>query len=181
MVTKHLEKLQQEKEKQGFAKMQALHPSIGPTVCAIALEEADWVVEAAHELLSRFEEENKERIALLLLVSSCSSFRCVICWYAQLAFPAASTSLLCHLHAASDILHTGSLKNLSCACQITFQIACTSFLRMTLRSIGVSACVLCSTEKGWSFEGCLSSPSQANWRPHGHSFSFCGWQKAQTL
>ncbi|KAL0043136.1 hypothetical protein WJX79_010214 [Trebouxia sp. C0005] len=45
----------------------ALHPSIGPTVCAIALEEADWVVEAAHELLSRFEEENKERIALLLL------------------------------------------------------------------------------------------------------------------
>ncbi|KAA6421923.1 MAG: hypothetical protein FRX49_08242 [Trebouxia sp. A1-2] len=67
MVTKHLEKLQQEKEKQGFAKMQALHPSIGPTVCAIALEEADWVVEAAHELLSRFEEENKERIALLLL------------------------------------------------------------------------------------------------------------------
>ena len=69
MVTKHLEKLQQEKEKQGFAKMQTLHPSIGPTVCAIALEETEWEVEAAHELLSRFEEENKERIALLLLVS----------------------------------------------------------------------------------------------------------------
>jgi hypothetical protein len=69
MVTKHLEKLQQEKEKQGFAKMQALHPSIGPTVCAIALEETEWEVEPAHELLSRFEEENKERIALLLLVS----------------------------------------------------------------------------------------------------------------
>ncbi len=75
MVTKHLEKLQQEKEKQGFAKMQALHPSIGPTVCAIALEETDWEVEAAHELLSRFEEENKERIALLLLVSEIPALR----------------------------------------------------------------------------------------------------------
>lgn len=68
MVTKHLEKLQQEKEKQGFAKMQVLHANIGPTVCAIALEETEWEVEAAHELLSRFEEENAEKIAQLLLV-----------------------------------------------------------------------------------------------------------------
>ncbi len=68
MVTKHLEKLQQEKEKQGFAKMQALHPSIGPTVCAIALEETAWDGDAAHELLSRFEEENREHIATLLQV-----------------------------------------------------------------------------------------------------------------
>ena len=68
MVTKHLEKLQQEKEKQGFTKMQVLHPNIGPTVCAIALEETGWEADAADALLSRFEAENRERIALLLQV-----------------------------------------------------------------------------------------------------------------
>ena len=70
MVTKHLEKLQQEKEKQGFARMQMLHPTSGPTVCAIALEETDWDGDAAHELVSRFEEENREQIASLLQVGS---------------------------------------------------------------------------------------------------------------
>ena len=70
MVTKHLEKLQQQKEKDGFAKMQALHPSIGPTVCAIALEEASWETDAADQLLSRFEEEQKQQIAALLQVKA---------------------------------------------------------------------------------------------------------------
>ena len=164
MVTKHLEKLQQEKEKQGFAKMQALHPSIGPTVCAIALEETDWEVEAAHELLSRFEDENKERIALLLLVSEIpAAFRRVICSYAhtQLAFPAASTSLLSlHIKDASDILHTGALvkSKLRLPDRLS-NTACTSFLRTTVREIGVSTYISSSTEKRWSFEGCLSSPS----------------------
>lgn len=66
MVTKHLEKIQQEKEKSAFARVQALHPTIGPTVCAIALEETVWEADAAHELLTRFEAENKEKIAELL-------------------------------------------------------------------------------------------------------------------
>ena len=66
MVTKHLEKIQQEKEKSAFAQMQALHPTIGPTVCAIALEETVWEADAAHELLTRFEAENQDKIAELL-------------------------------------------------------------------------------------------------------------------
>ena len=68
MVTKHLEKIQQEKEKSAFAKMQSLHPSIGPTVCATALEETAWEADAAHELLVRFEAEYQEKIAALLKV-----------------------------------------------------------------------------------------------------------------
>lgn len=66
MVTKHLEKIQQEKEKSAFTKMQALHPTVGPTVCAVALEETVWEADAAHELLTRFEAENQDKLAELL-------------------------------------------------------------------------------------------------------------------
>ena len=70
MVTKHLEKIQQEKEKNAFAKVQALHPSMGPTICAIALEEAAWEADEAHQLLTRFAAENQEKIAALVKVGS---------------------------------------------------------------------------------------------------------------
>lgn len=70
MVTKHLEKIQQEKEKNAFAQMQSLHPSVGPTVCAIALEETAWEVEPADQLLVRFQAENTEKLAVLLKVTT---------------------------------------------------------------------------------------------------------------
>ncbi len=126
MVTKHLEKLQQEKEKQGFAKMQALHPSIGPTVCAIALEETDWEVEAAHELLNRFEEENKEGIALLLLVSEIPALHSGVSFVGMhmLTWLFSSFCICCYVTSKMQVisctLHL--LRRSSCACQITSQI-----------------------------------------------------------
>ena len=69
--------------------------------------------------------------------------------------------LLCHLQDASDILHTGFAKKVKlCLPDISSQIQpVASFLRITLTEIGVSTYLPCSTEKGWSFEGRLSSPS----------------------
>ena len=81
MVTKHLEKIQQEKEKRAFAKMQFLHPSIGPTVCAIALEETAWEADAAHELVLRFEAEYQERIAALLKVWAAAALVHIVILY----------------------------------------------------------------------------------------------------
>ncbi len=135
MVTKHLEKLQQEKEKQGFAKMQALHPSIGPTVCAIALEETDWEVEAAHELLSRFEEENKERIALLLLVSEIPALHSGVSFVGMHMF---SWLLKQLLHLCCYV--TSKMQVISCTLELKLCLpahlsntACTSSVQTTLR------------------------------------------------
>lgn len=79
MVTKHLEKIQQEKEKSAFARVQALHPTVGPTVCAIALEETAWEADSALELLTRFEAENKEKIAELLKAGNLCNTACAAC------------------------------------------------------------------------------------------------------
>ena len=69
MVTKHLEKLQQEKEKNSFAMIQALHADVGPTICALSLEETGWDVDVASALLKRFKAENEDKLRKLGKVS----------------------------------------------------------------------------------------------------------------
>ena len=68
MVTKHLEKLQQEKEKNSFAMIQALHADVGPTICALSLEETSWDVDAASTTLKRFKAENEDKLRKLMKV-----------------------------------------------------------------------------------------------------------------
>lgn len=74
MVTKHLEKLQQEKEKNSFAMIQALHADVGPTICALSLEETAWDVDAASTLLKRFKAENEDKLRKLLKVCQLAFF-----------------------------------------------------------------------------------------------------------
>ena len=75
MVTKHLEKLQQEKEKRSFAMIQALHDDVGPMICAVVLEETQWDVDSASALLKRFKAENQDKLRKLSQVSLASCLR----------------------------------------------------------------------------------------------------------
>lgn len=69
MVTKHLEKLQQEKEKNSLAMIQALHGDVGPAICALSLQETGWDVDAASALLKHFKAENEDQLRRLSKVT----------------------------------------------------------------------------------------------------------------
>lgn len=64
-VSKHLEKLQVEKEELAMEKLAALMPQLGAPVRVVALQESQFDVEAAVTILRRFSTEHEESLKSL--------------------------------------------------------------------------------------------------------------------
>lgn len=64
-VSKHLEKMQAEKENMAIEKLSALMPQMGAAVRVVALRQAVFDVDTAVGLLRRFHTENEEALKAL--------------------------------------------------------------------------------------------------------------------